>query len=629
MSANPRFQYLPLVSEQMRTAWLKAGLVFVILFSAGAREVRADVAELVGQAEEEFRRDRYEAAILVMQRAVEQYPEEYDAYYFLGEAYLRAGKPRAALAPLEKAKQIRPDVAWADGKLGQAYQALGELRLAAVVLDRALRIPEPDWESLRKKLPEKEYLKVYLASMAHYYNEIETRVRLGEVYLDLGEESKSDSTFKAEKPHLVAVYLRNRIGELRDGAAANKPGKGAIDYRRASKLAIVLVQLEPDKWENHFELGELLVLLADWAPAISELGQALNLQPKLDFRRGRTLHTYAVVLYRQGQYQAAQAALAEAAALEPLFLEHAEIAGVVAFQAGNYGAQIIQQERVLRLDPPRASLVLHNQLGIAHAVRGDYSRAAEVLDAAARKFARDRTIDDWRLVVAYTLGGWDRAVGVWQENHPAPKTYREKEELLWPIYYGLLDLGDRARKAGANYAALGHYSRAQVAIVDLYQRGHFGSDWANGQLTNLFAQLSETYRLLPFKPVLPEAALTRLSTAEAMLRQQKVPPGAVVETYLSALAEAPWSPEIRYNLALTLAADRPHQLPWAIQEMERFVSLVPDDTRVASARQRIALWKATVSKLVNVCDAEVIPRPGTLDALQLSMKVGAGCDSPH
>jgi tetratricopeptide (TPR) repeat protein len=333
-----------------------------------------------------------------------------------------------------------------------------------------------------------------------------------------------------------------------------------------------------------------------------------------------------VALFHLERHTEAQAALEEAAALEPFFLEHAFVAGVVAFRSGDYSAQIIQQERVLRLDPARATLLLHNQLGIAHAVAGNYLRATEVLEAG-RKFDGDSALEDWRVVVAYAIGGWDRAVAVWQATHAAPKTYQDRKALLWLVYYGLLDLGDRARKARANYAALKHYTRAQAAIVDFHTRTNIGNDWANEQLKDLFARISETYRALPLKPALPESTIDSMRSAEAMLRAKKTPPSVAAKTYLAALAEAPWSPEVHYNLALTVASDRPHALPWAIQELERFVSLAPDDPHAPEAKQRIDIWKSTISKLAAVCGARVIVNPVDLDAPLLAMRTE--CDSPH
>lgn len=100
------------------------------------------------------------------------------------------------------------------------------------------------------------------------------------------------------------------------------------------------------------------------------------------------------------------------------------------------------------------------------------------------------------------------------------------------------------------------------------------------------------YRAAAVKPALPEAARRFKVQAEAAVAQQAFAEAA--GHYRSGLRLAPWWPEGRFNRALLLGETGGYRE--AIDEMQKYLALVPDAPDARAAQDKIYEWERLAGK---------------------------------
>lgn len=104
------------------------------------------------------------------------------------------------------------------------------------------------------------------------------------------------------------------------------------------------------------------------------------------------------------------------------------------------------------------------------------------------------------------------------------------------------------------------------------------------------------YRETPVKPALPEEARRFKVQAEAALAQKEFAEAA--DRYRDALKAAPWWPEGRFNRALILGETGRYR--GAIEEMKKYLALVPDAPDARAAQDKIYEWERFEAKKATV-----------------------------
>src|SRR5271166_4708056 len=128
-----------LVAPEVRRAWARLTWVAmaVVLF-AGYGAIRREypqislmanpqviAAQQVASAKIALQQGKTEAAISLLQDAIEQQPKSAEPRYLLGEAYLMQRKPDPAIVAFQEALTLDPQYAEAEVGLGNAYLAKG------------------------------------------------------------------------------------------------------------------------------------------------------------------------------------------------------------------------------------------------------------------------------------------------------------------------------------------------------------------------------------------------------------------------------------------------------------------------------------------------------------------------
>lgn len=107
-----------------------------------------------------------------------------------------------------------------------------------------------------------------------------------------------------------------------------------------------------------------------------------------------------------------------------------------------------------------------------------------------------------------------------------------------------------------------------------------------------FEMQAKAYRDAATKPPLPEAAREFKVRAEAAVAEKRFLDA--VEAYDRGLQLAPWWPQGHFNVALVLAELKTYGL--AVEEMQRYLALVPDAANARQAQDRIYEWKGKLER---------------------------------
>jgi hypothetical protein len=107
-----------------------------------------------------------------------------------------------------------------------------------------------------------------------------------------------------------------------------------------------------------------------------------------------------------------------------------------------------------------------------------------------------------------------------------------------------------------------------------------------------FEAQAQAYRAAATKPELPESAREFKVRAESAVAEKRFLDA--VEAYDRALQIAPWWPQGHFNAALVLGELKTYGL--AVQEMQRYLALVPDAANARQAQDKIYAWRGKLEK---------------------------------
>jgi tetratricopeptide (TPR) repeat protein len=126
------------------------------------------------------------------------------------------------------------------------------------------------------------------------------------------------------------------------------------------------------------------------------------------------------------------------------------------------------------------------------------------------------------------------------------------------------------------------YSGATWAAAYLYQLS-----FVPPEPLGYFEGEAKKYRNAETKPILPESVREFKVRAESAVAEKRFVDA--VEAYDRALQIAPWWTEGHFNVALILSELKVYGL--AIEEMERYLLLVPEAADARQAQDKIYTWK--------------------------------------
>lgn len=231
-----------------------------------------------------------------------------DLHYLLGKAEEAANQPGPALADLRRAVEMSPDNEGYTFDLGQALLQRGDFAGALSLFDAArTRFPKSAQIELAYGVAAYGQRKFHDA-IAAFLQVTRLDPSIEQPYIFIGKilENADDlmpqvlATYaaweKANPGNHLAWFLHAKAMD----ASSGDPAKSEQELRRS-------IQINPNFWESHLELGIVLMQREQWQEAATELTTAIALDAKKPVPHFQLARAYKHL----GKQEEAQAELAE------------------------------------------------------------------------------------------------------------------------------------------------------------------------------------------------------------------------------------------------------------------------------------------------------------------------------
>ncbi len=231
-----------------------------------------------------------------------------ELHYLLGKAEEAANQPEAALAALRRAAELAPDNEAFTFDLGQVLLQRGDFAGAFSLFGAA-----------RARFPKSAQIELAYGVAAYgqrkFHDAIEAFLQVSRLdpsieqpYLFIGRilENADDlmpqviSAYAAWEKEAPGNYLPWFLHAKALDASSGDPATSEAELRRS-------IQINPDFWESHLELGTVLMQRQQWQEAATELTRAIALDAKKPVPHFQLARVYKHL----GKQDEAQAELAE------------------------------------------------------------------------------------------------------------------------------------------------------------------------------------------------------------------------------------------------------------------------------------------------------------------------------
>ncbi len=231
-----------------------------------------------------------------------------ELHYLLGKAEEAANQPEAALADLRRAAELAPDNEAFTFDLGQVLLQRGDFAGAFSLFGAA-----------RARFPKSAQIELAYGVAAYgqrkFHDAIEAFLQVSRLdpsieqpYLFIGRilENADDlmpqviSAYAAWEKEAPGNYLPWFLHAKALDASSGDPATSEAELRRS-------IQINPDFWESHLELGTVLMQRQQWQEAATELTRAIALDAKKPVPHFQLARVYKHL----GKQDEAQAELAE------------------------------------------------------------------------------------------------------------------------------------------------------------------------------------------------------------------------------------------------------------------------------------------------------------------------------
>ena len=360
--------------------------------------------------------------IAVESANVEKAPDDTDALYRLGFAYLTMGEAKKAIKPLEQL--VKKDTDSIDAKLllARAYRSSGDAQKAKDLLDKAILVL-PDDAALRAERGQlSRSLDELSEAIAQYQKAVELTPANAELVFNLAEAQQKNGQLDAA----IAGY-RKAIELVPDMASARvNLGKAYAEKGRFTEAKEMLSGVTKSTLadaEAHYNLGVIYMRESNVGQAITEFERTLAIAPK----HTQALNNLGVAWDARADPKKALEYFKKATQADPTFAEAYFNQGMSLMSLNKPGDATKAFEQALKLEPASSSPYV--QLGTLYLKQGKKDRALEafkkaidLLDAEEKdasgflqlkkRFTAARSSDAYRgLALAYlSQGKVDEAV---------------------------------------------------------------------------------------------------------------------------------------------------------------------------------------------------------------------------
>ncbi|MEG4283603.1 tetratricopeptide repeat protein [Microcoleus sp. A006_D1] len=220
---------------------------------------------------------KFEEAIASYRSAIEENPKFYWSYHNLGEVLAKLGRWDEAVNAYSHAVELNPNAAWSYCNQGEAFVKLGRLDEAIACCERAIELAPDELEiqsGLGEALRQRTQRDIDRA-IGMYQRAIELNPESVEAYQSLVQLQPDRWEIRWQLGNVLV-----KIGQTEEAIAAYQR---AIELNPESVEAYQsLVQLQPDHWEIWWQLGNVLVKIGQTEEAIAAYQRVIELNPVCD-----------------------------------------------------------------------------------------------------------------------------------------------------------------------------------------------------------------------------------------------------------------------------------------------------------------------------------------------------------
>jgi tetratricopeptide (TPR) repeat protein len=412
----------------------------------------AKKARFIAQGKKFLEAKDYNRAIIAFKNAAAAVPDDAEAQYQLGSAYIAAGDTHAAAGSFQRATELNPAHAGAQIMLAQQLARSGDAQLIEDARDR---------------------VKSVLSSSPDNIGAVQT-LALTEFQLGRPEEAER------QLRQALSRFPRNLTSavSLADLLLSRKDLSGA---EAALKEAVAQA---PDSADALVALAAFYAMTGKLQAAEDQAVRAL----KIDSKSGSALVVLAGIQLTSGRRDESEKTYQRAAALP----DYKSVYAVYLLQNGKTSQGIAELERLVAADP--ADVGLRRNLLSAYESSGDYSRAEHLLAEALKKKEDDPEVLYQRGQLYLTMGRYADArkdVDVLLQRYSASP---EAHYLSARIFQ---ETGAAARRAGELREALRHGPHLLQARLELAQT-YIDSGSPKSALPVLDEAPGDQHKSLPF-----------------------------------------------------------------------------------------------------------------------------------
>ncbi|HET9495091.1 MAG TPA: tetratricopeptide repeat protein [Chloroflexia bacterium] len=284
-----------------------------------------------------------ERAIAQMQEAARLDPRRPDIPLQMASVYAQAGDFDGATEALGQAKALDPSAPEPYAALSRLYESNGMMREAAAALEELIGVAP--W---------------------HY----PAYADLSRLYRALGDEASARGALE----RAAAIEPQSPGDHLWRGKYLR-----ALDRREEAERELRLAAEDPEKWEAHLELGQLLLEEGRGPSALAEFEAVLEVRPNSE----RALLGAGRLMVLAGRHDEAQTLFERLVAIAPRNVEGRIALLELLISKHQFDRAVEQGQRAVEADGGRADT--HFFLGLAYEARGDWHLAAPEYRAAAER----------------------------------------------------------------------------------------------------------------------------------------------------------------------------------------------------------------------------------------------------
>ncbi len=249
--------------------------------------------------------DSVEQALSFLEQAVEQYPENEEAHFYLGLTFGKMGDTERARTELERAIEIEPEMSKAglalvnlhlmEGDSVTAVEELERIFSSGISGEKDLMVAGRLWEQLGRNDLMVEAMEGILRDDP---NNFSARLHLGEFFLNGGDYDRAHSYLaplegKSWEGDSLAVRVYYALGRCYYSRG---------DLERAEQAFGKMVEIDPSIADGYNHLGLISDDRGEYEDAVNYYKRALS----LDDRKHEIHSNLGVTYYKMGRYKEAR-----------------------------------------------------------------------------------------------------------------------------------------------------------------------------------------------------------------------------------------------------------------------------------------------------------------------------------